>query len=129
MWSTHHQTLVEMPTRLGGRVVLVDADLVDLLRAVWEQGWETRASCQDWGDGTAQVLFCHRHDAIAFMHVAGFAVVRYKAMPSFLPDETPLPVHLDRRAVRSVTDCLLAYSDHSPLARTQERRHSPPALP
>jgi hypothetical protein len=63
----HEQVLVNIPRSLGGGKTYADVGLAQLLGTVWSLGWPTFASCEDCGDGTAQIVFDRCHDSIEFV--------------------------------------------------------------
>lgn len=63
----HEQVVVTISRVLGGGKTYVDVGLAQLLATVWSLRWPTFASCEDWGDGTAQVVFDRCHDAMEFV--------------------------------------------------------------
>lgn len=48
----------------------MDEELAPTLRELWRRGYMTWASCQDWGDGTAQIVFAGAEMAHAFAVIA-----------------------------------------------------------
>jgi hypothetical protein len=56
--AKHRQVEVPAPPWYPlGSTVEVDAGLAGLLWDLWAEGFVTFASCEDWGEGTAQVMF------------------------------------------------------------------------
>ncbi len=63
--SRHPQVRVRSPLP-GPARISVDEEMAPLLAEVWRLGLLTWASCQDWGDGTAQIVFVFAEDAHRF---------------------------------------------------------------
>jgi hypothetical protein len=68
--ATHRQARISAPEWHGQQRVSVDAEMAPLLRELWRRSYMTWASCQDWGDGTAQIVFYSEQMARAFCYEA-----------------------------------------------------------
>lgn len=68
--TRHRQARVAAPEWLEQRRVSVDEQMAPLLRELWRRDYMTFASCQDWGDSTAQIVFYSEAMARAFCYEA-----------------------------------------------------------
>jgi hypothetical protein len=68
--TRHQQIRVKAPEWTFRQRISVDAGMAPLLREIWCRGYMTWASCQDWGDGTAQIVFFGESMARAFCYEA-----------------------------------------------------------
>lgn len=59
--AKHPQVRVKAPEWEPFGRIRVDRELAPLLRELWRRGYLTVMSCQDYGDGTAWILFGTMH--------------------------------------------------------------------
>ncbi len=98
---SHPQVKVTSP--LG--TCTVAEELVELLQGCWSRGLLTWASCQDWGDGTAQIVFACRemaeHFAREMTREARPAGWRFAEADAPFPDSPPMMAVYFPRALLS----------------------------
>jgi hypothetical protein len=68
--STHPQVRIKAPEWDGRQRISVDHEMAPLLRELWRRSYMTWASCQNWGDGTAQIVFYSEQMGRAFCYEA-----------------------------------------------------------
>jgi len=65
--KNHEQVDVWAPHKGGQRLVHVDAGMAPVLRALWERGYETTGSCEEFQPGLARIWFRHGEQKAEFL--------------------------------------------------------------